>query len=520
MSPEQAGGEATLDIRSDIYSLGATLFTLVTGRKPFEGNGPFAIAAKVLTQTVPDPRSVNPQVAPAVAELIQRAMAKAPDERFQTPLALRTQALAVLDSLGQRSASTSSHRAAGPAGAISGVTPTTGPTTIPTQKLRTALKRLRSSAASESAWPRILLSALVVVVAAGFGWMVLTHGMAATAAPREHVRTPPSAPPLIAAPPAPVAPPAAKPVPPSPPAEPASPVPPPIAAWPAPPNAVAPAARWAQGHGTDAYGSWADLAIGSQIQRFRWIPPGSFTYGSPKSEVGHEEMWEKQRPVTFSRGFWLADSPCTQAVYQELTGLTPARYRGDAQLPVTNVSMADAEACAGALARRYPGTVFRLPTRCEWQYACRAGTTTVYFFGDDPHGIVAYGQVADPSTWPVPGMPEAPRGPRSDEHPVPVRHFKPNPWGLYDMLGNVCVWCYGRFKLPDGALVDPEADDVADERMGHIRGGNYWSSPKSFRAAEGGYISPEGRNDDIGFRLVILGDVPSPAGAKDVAPGH
>jgi formylglycine-generating enzyme required for sulfatase activity len=88
------------------------------------------------------------------------------------------------------------------------------------------------------------------------------------------------------------------------------------------------------------------------------------------------------------------------------------------------------------------------------------------------------------------------------------------------MLGNVCVWCYGRFKLPDGALVDPEADDVADERMGHIRGGNYWSSPKSFRAAEGGYISPEGRNDDIGFRLVILGDVPSPAGAKDVAPGH
>jgi formylglycine-generating enzyme required for sulfatase activity len=167
-------------------------------------------------------------------------------------------------------------------------------------------------------------------------------------------------------------------------------------------TAAAPAAPWAHAHGTDAYGSWADLAIGTQIQRFRWIPPGSFTFGSPPSELGHDETWEKQRPVTLSRGYWLADSECTQAVYQELTGARPAHHRGDPQLPVTNVSLTDAEACASALARRTPGTVIRLPTRCEWQYACRAGTTTTYFFGNDPRDIVAYGKVAEPSTWPTP----------------------------------------------------------------------------------------------------------------------
>jgi sulfatase modifying factor 1 len=93
---------------------------------------------------------------------------------------------------------------------------------------------------------------------------------------------------------------------------------------------------------------------------------------------------------------------------------------------------------------------------------------------------------------------------------VPVRHFKPNPWGLYDMLGNVSEWCYGRFQLPDGVLVDPEADHLADERLGHISGGSYWSSPAGFRDGQGGYVGPESRNDDIGFRLLILGDATTP----------
>jgi hypothetical protein len=85
MSPEQAGAADLVDVRSDIYALGATLFNLATGQQPYIGNSPIAVVAKVLTEPVPDPQLINPRLSSATAALVRRALAKKPEDRFQTP---------------------------------------------------------------------------------------------------------------------------------------------------------------------------------------------------------------------------------------------------------------------------------------------------------------------------------------------------------------------------------------------------------------------------------------------------
>lgn len=96
MSPEQAGAADLVDIRSDIYALGATLFDLATGQQPYTGNGPIAVAAKVLTEPTPDPQLINPLLSSATAAVIRRAMAKKPEDRFQTPAELNAALRAAL----------------------------------------------------------------------------------------------------------------------------------------------------------------------------------------------------------------------------------------------------------------------------------------------------------------------------------------------------------------------------------------------------------------------------------------
>ena len=200
--------------------------------------------------------------------------------------------------------------------------------------------------------------------------------------------------------------------------------------------------------------------------------------------------------MTISKGFWMGKYEVTQGQYAAVMGTNPSHFKGDTNLPVENVSWVDATNFCAKLteqerqAGRLPdGYVYRLPTEAEWEYACRAGTTTRFSFGDDPDftGVGEYAWYVENSG--------------GKTHPVGQK--KPNPWGLYDMHGNLWEWCLGwyTFSLPGGSVTDPKGPSSGSDRV--FRGGCWldyaWDCRSAFRS--GRY--PGSRLIRIGFRPVL-----------------
>ena len=141
---------------------------------------------------------------------------------------------------------------------------------------------------------------------------------------------------------------------------------------------------WASVWGHDRFGVYVAFTIGEATQRLRWIPPGRFMMGSPRKERGRWEEEGPQHEVTIVDGFWLFDTPCTQALWQAVTGGNPSAYQEPAR-PVQRVSFEDVEAFLVRINQRVPGLDLVLPSEAQWEYACRAGTTTATYAGDfDP----------------------------------------------------------------------------------------------------------------------------------------
>jgi len=157
------------------------------------------------------------------------------------------------------------------------------------------------------------------------------------------------------------------------------------------------------------------------LQEFVWIEPGTFMMGSPEDEP-YRFSDETQHEVTIKEGFFMADTTCTQALWQAVMGDNPSYWKGD-NLPVHFVSWNDAKKFIAKLNEMFPDWEFNLPTEEEWEYACRAGTTTAYSFGD----TVTKEQVNFYETG-------------KENKLMPVKSYPPNPWGLYDMHGNVWEW--------------------------------------------------------------------------------
>jgi formylglycine-generating enzyme required for sulfatase activity len=146
---------------------------------------------------------------------------------------------------------------------------------------------------------------------------------------------------------------------------------------------------WASVWGDDRYGLWASatLRIAGQplLQRMRWIEPGQFLMGSPETEAERDVDEGPQHPVTISQGFWLADTACTQGLWQAVMGNNPSRFHAENQggpdYPVERVSWNMIQGFLQKLQTALGGCEVTLPTEAEWEYACRAGTDTPFSFG-------------------------------------------------------------------------------------------------------------------------------------------
>jgi formylglycine-generating enzyme required for sulfatase activity len=219
--------------------------------------------------------------------------------------------------------------------------------------------------------------------------------------------------------------------------------------------------------------------------KFNLIPPGEFRMGSPKSEKGRR-TWETQHRVKITKPFYLSAHEVTQAQYQRVMGSNPSNYKG-ATKPVETVNWHEAVAFCGKLSEQ-EGVEYRLPTEAQWEYACRAGTTTTYSFGDDTSRLGEY-------AWYVAN---------SQRKSHPVGKLKPNAWGLYDMHGNVWEWCHDRYAPYERLQVvsDPIGPAEGSRVNRVLRGGAFYNQPMNVRAANRNDLRPTGLPElHIGFRL-------------------
>jgi len=247
------------------------------------------------------------------------------------------------------------------------------------------------------------------------------------------------------------------------------------------------------------------------------IEPGSSLMGSSKDQIDHlmrvfpdseREWFEQEQPqhtVEFTRPFYLGAHQVTQGQYQAVMGNNPSQFKGSGDLPVENVSWLDAVEFCNKLSGRETRTPFyridgtevtpvggdgyRLPTEAEWEYACRAKSTTLYPFGDDASKLGEHAWSAG----------------NSEDKTHPVGQKLPNAWGLYDMLGNVYEWCadwYDEKYYVSSPPADPPGAPKASPRV--IRGGCWSDYPWYCRPAFRFGFMPVFRSDFLAFRLAAV----------------
>ena len=219
------------------------------------------------------------------------------------------------------------------------------------------------------------------------------------------------------------------------------------------------------------------------LLEMRFLEPGTFTMG--EGEEAHQ--------VTLTQGFFMGKTEVTQALYQAVVGKNPSKFRGN-DLPVESVSYGEAVAFCEALTKRERALgrlpdayAYTLPTEAQWEYACRAGTTTEFSFGEDEAQLGEY-------AWYY-------RNSKSKTHPVGRK--KANQWGLHDMHGNVFEWCldwYGEYEK------SPQTDPTGPERPWNrvFRGGAWSDSSWYCRSASRSKDSPESRDKYLGFRVAAV----------------
>jgi len=211
---------------------------------------------------------------------------------------------------------------------------------------------------------------------------------------------------------------------------------------------------------------------------FILVEPGEFTMGEATGDRD-----ETPHVVSLTEPYWLSETQVTQEVWEKIMGSNPSYFKGE-QLPVESISWND---CQDFLAKL--GTNYRLPSEAQWEYACRAGTTTKYYAGELEQCLDSIAWYYKNTGW--------------GTHKVGLK--QPNAWGFYDMHGNVWEWCrdwYGRNYYTNSPATNPTGPASGSDRV--LRGGSWLSSALGLRFAFRLYIGPTLRGNSLGFRVLAV----------------
>jgi formylglycine-generating enzyme required for sulfatase activity len=243
------------------------------------------------------------------------------------------------------------------------------------------------------------------------------------------------------------------------------------------------------------------IFVNSIDMAFVCIPKGTFEMGFPRIGGPNEDYWG-QHEVQLTSDYYLGVFPVTQAQYTKVMGKNPSWYTAEnegvetgdnidfSNRPVDNVSWKEAVKFCQAISdlpeEKEAGRVYRLPTEAEWEYACRAGSQTAFYFGRDPELLENFAWFSD----------------NSAERTHPVGQKIPNNWGLYDMHGNVWEWCSDWLgPYPGNFVVDPKGPLTGDSKV--LRGGSMSRSALHCQSAVRSSAKPTGRFNRNGFRVAL-----------------
>jgi serine/threonine protein kinase len=544
IAPEQAQSCKTIDIRADIYSLGATLFHLVTGEIPFKADSAMSMALAHCMQPTPDPSSHDHKLSKPLCSLIMKMMAKDPADRYQTPDEL-VEAIAQL----RRSIPPASVKREKPATANS--PDDVGYSSLRSRALPVAavlvlllviavLARPKSSKRPTPSKSLTSLSLSGSQSSAQVGKSVIftldgtykdgstqpiTAGATLTATPDAGATISGMNVALTGLVAGPVR----------------------ITADLAGESASATLRNSREYMAIDISPegkpansvSYLDSEPSDLHEDIRWktttillrrVPKGTFMMGSPNTETDREVWGDREtlHEVTLTKPFYIGVFEVTQGQWQLIMASNPASTAGTSR-PVEQVrfddirgtaegmgwpkhNRVDADSFLGRLRSR-TAVELDLPTEAQWEYACRAGTSTAFSFGEDPTKLHNYGNYRDISS----GLPIGKRSmDKTDlEHDdgwkttSDVGAFRrSNAWGLYDMHGNVSELCldWQRADLGEKPLTDPvrakSGADIPEAGDHHFRGGNWSNIAAHCRAAYRGRVASDFSAKDIGLRLV------------------
>jgi formylglycine-generating enzyme required for sulfatase activity/tRNA A-37 threonylcarbamoyl transferase component Bud32 len=446
LAPEQARNPAGVDIRADIYALGGTLFYILTGKVPYDGANP---TEKLLRHcTDPPPRLLphRPDAPPQLEQLIHWAMAKRAEDRPQTPmqLALALQPFCPPPVVGSGAIPmpvSGGYAAPAPAWPIP-PQPLELPAEEPADPARSSqifklpptttapVRRPRAKAGFPTGMLLLALGGVLLIGILGYATYRSFLGGGRVLGPVETFTS----------------------------------------------------------------------SVGMKMVR---LEGGTFRMGSPDGEPGRAKDDEGPVHEVAIRGpFLMAATEVTHGQFLQVMGVSPSRVGGRAasptDFPVERVTYDEAvEFCQKLTAKEREqkwvrdGWAYRLPTEAEWEYACRAGTTTAYFFGDRLTSPKQARFVAEGKASP------------DQDLPGKVGQTEPNAWGLFDMSGNVAEWCldyYRRGYPADGPRENPLGPADGDRRV--VRGGSFRDPPAAGRSAARAGLRNYERKDFVGFRVV------------------
>jgi formylglycine-generating enzyme required for sulfatase activity len=243
---------------------------------------------------------------------------------------------------------------------------------------------------------------------------------------------------------------------------------------------------WASDFGRDEFGLYAEVKVMDQVQRFRYVPAGTFTLGSPQHESGRDSD-EAPVSVRLLQSFWLADSECAQGLWQEVKQGNPA-YNMHIVHPVERISWSDAQHFVKLMNLRInKGINCRLPSEAEWEYAARAGASDKL----PGHDLAAADDI-DRIAVHVGTTRGTSRA---------IRGRLPNRLGLFDMLGNVWEWCQDAYApYPVVPSVDL-LSNIGNQRV--VRGGSWGDKPALLRVADRHALDPSIHSAYVGMRIAI-----------------